>query len=144
MLKIDRANEDAARAIHGRNQQKLRQAEAAADRLLEAFASGALHMTEATTRKYREIAGRVACLTIEVERLKARLARAHGQEREAQLQEALRRLPGRLTEGMPGQRRALVSGLISRVWIDDDGRVPVGLRGTDVCRWPADAMERSR
>jgi hypothetical protein len=40
----------------------------------------------------------------------------HGQEREAQLQEALRHLPGRLTEGMPGKRRALVAGLVSRVW----------------------------
>jgi hypothetical protein len=134
MLKIDRANEDAARAAYGRNEKKLQQAEAAADRLLEAFASGDLHMTQATTRKYREIAGRVARLTIEVERLKARLARAHGQEREAQLREALRRLPGRLTEGMPGQRRALVAGLVSRVWIDDDGKVSVSLRGTDLCR----------
>ncbi len=64
----------------------------------------------------------MARLTSEVERLKARLAHAHGQ-REAQLQEALRHLLGRLTEGMPGQRRALVAGLVSRVWIDDDGKV---------------------
>ncbi len=143
MRKIDRANEDAARAAYGRNQKQLRQAEAAADRRLEAFASGALPMTEATTRKYREIASRVARLTIEVERLKAKLARAHGQEREAQIQEALRRLPWRLREATPGQRRALVAGLVSRVWIDDDGRVSVGLRGTDLCLWPADARERS-
>jgi len=74
-------------------------------------------------------------------RLKARLARAHGQEREAQLQEALRRLPERLTEGMPGQRRALVAGLVSGVWIDDDGKVSLSLRGTDLCREPADARE---
>ncbi len=121
MLTIDGVNAAAARAAYGRNQKQLRQAEAAADRLLEAFASGALPMTEATTRKYRELAGRVARLTIEVERLKARLARAHGQERQAQLQEALRRLPDQLRDATTGQRRALVAGLVSRVWIDDNG-----------------------
>ncbi len=143
MLQIARANVDAARAAYERNQKLLRQAEAAADRLLEAFASGALPTTEATTRKYQEIASRVARLTVEVERLKATLARAHGQEREAQIQEALRRLPGRLREATPGQRRTLVVGLVSRVWIDDDSRVSVGLRATDLGRWPADTMERS-
>ncbi len=143
MLTIDRAKEDAARAAYGRNQKKLGQAEAAADRLLEAFASGALPMTEATTRKYREIASRVARLTIDIEGLKAKLARAHGQEREAQIHEALRRLLGRLREATPGQRRALVAGLVSCVWIDDDGSVSVGLRGTHLCRWPADAREPS-
>ena len=88
MLNMDCANEDAARAAYRRKQKMLQKAEAAADRLLEAFASGALSMTEATTRKYREIASRVACLTIEAERLKTKLARAHDQEREAQIQEA--------------------------------------------------------
>jgi DNA invertase Pin-like site-specific DNA recombinase len=134
MLKIDRANEHAARAAYERNQKQLRQAEAAADRLLEAFASGALPMTEATTRKYREIASRVARLTLEVERLKAKLTRAHGQEREAQIQKALRRLLGRLREVPPGQRRALDASLVARVWIEDDGRVSVDLRATDLCR----------
>jgi len=86
---------------------------------------------------------RTACLTIEVERLQARLARAHGQERDAQLQEALRRLPGRLKEGTLRQRRALVAGLVSRVRIDDDGRVSVGLRRTDLCPWAYDALEPS-
>ncbi|MDQ6879762.1 MAG: recombinase family protein [Candidatus Dormibacteraeota bacterium] len=133
MLKMDRANEDAARAAYGRKQKKLQQAEAAADRLLDAFASGALPMTEATTRKYREIASRVACLTIDAERLKTNLARAHGQEREVQIQEALRGLPGRLQEATPGQRRALLAGLVSRIWIDDDGSVSISLRGTDPC-----------
>ncbi len=143
MLTIDRANEAATRAAYGRHQQQLQQAEAAADRLLEAFASGVLPMTDATTRTYREIASRVARLTIEIDRLKANLARAYGQEREAQIQEALRRLLGRLRETTPGQRRALVAGLVSHVWIDDDGRVAVGLRGTDLWQLPADPMERS-
>ncbi len=143
MLKVDRANEAAVRAGYERNQRQLRQAEAAADRLLEAFASGALHMTEATTRKYREIASRAAGLTIEVERLRANLARAPGKEREAQIQEALRRLPDQLRDATPGLRRALVAGLVSRVWIDDDGRVSIALRGSDLCQWPGPPMERS-
>ncbi len=133
MLKTDRASEVGARAAHERTQQQLRQAEAAADRLLDAFASGALPMTEATTRKYREIASRVARITIEVERLKATVTRAHRQDREAAIQEALRRLPDQLRETTPGQRRAVVAGLVSRVWIDDDGRLSVALRGTDLC-----------
>ncbi len=138
MLEVDREKEAATRVAFGRSQKELRQTEAAVDRFLEGFASGVLHMTETTARTYREIAGRVARLTVEADRLRASFARPRGQERETKVQEALRRLPEQLEEATLGRRRALIAGLISRVWIGDDGRVQVRLRGTDPRMWPPD------
>ena len=144
MLELDRKQGAAERVAYVRNQKEPRQTQAAAGRLLEAFASGTLSTTEVTTRKYREIAGRVARLTVDAEKLKANLNRARGPVREAQVQEALRRLPDQLREATPSQRRALVGTVIARVWIDDDGRVPVRLRGSDLCRWPPTTEDEPR
>jgi len=127
--KVNRAAESSAtRDAHLRKLAEVNEAQAAMERFLVAFASGVLPMTNATTRKHDELRARVRRLEAEAgQLLKAHRGALTAPDTAERIRSALAALPERLSAAQPRDQVSLIRALVSKVWVDNYGRVSIDL-----------------
>jgi len=105
-------------------QAEINEAQAALERFLEAFASGVLPLSAATTRKHKQLEDRLSRLEAEAAALRGQMEQVKPRpERISRLEAALAKLPQILESAPPDQQFAAVRALVHRVWINNMNEV---------------------
>jgi DNA repair exonuclease SbcCD ATPase subunit len=109
-------------------QAQINEAQAALERFLEAFASGVLPLSPATTRKHKQLEDRVARLEEEASAVRAQLEQVEpSPDRISRLKAALAALPDTLRNGTLEQRYAVLRTIVHRVWVNNHNEITLDL-----------------
>ena len=107
-----------------KKQAEINEAEAGLERFLDAFASGVLALSTATTRKQHQLEDRITRLQAEATVLRGQLEQVEPRpERIGRLKAALAELPEILQNAQPAQQFAALRAIVNRVWVNNSNEV---------------------
>jgi hypothetical protein len=111
-----------------KKQAEINDAQAALERFLEAFASGVLPLSAATTRKHKQLEDRVIRLEGEAIALRAQLEQVEPRpERVTRLKAALAALPEIMRNAPPELRFAVLRTIVHRIWVNNVNEITLEL-----------------
>ena len=111
-----------------KKQAEINDAEAGLERFLDAFASGVLMLSTATTRKQHQLEDRITRLGAEAAVLRDQLEQVEPRpERIGRLKAALAELPEILENAPPAQQFAAFRAIVNRVWVNNSNEITLEL-----------------